>query len=114
MKIQRWRIFAAFITTLFFLFLAARPFTLWAESAAQTVAAAWQQANETVHRRGGWRAYAQELQAPAQEGHDAAPQRDPHAGHGMHQHPAAPAKIATWMVFPSLAQGTVARFPVRR
>jgi hypothetical protein len=34
----------------------------------------WKEANETVHRRGGWRAYAKEA---AGEG------ADPHAGHSM-------------------------------
>lgn len=38
----------------------------------------WKQANETVHQRGGWRAYAQEATD------DAAPAKaDPHAGHAM-------------------------------
>lgn len=38
----------------------------------------WKQANETVHQRGGWKAYAQ-------EGADAAvpAKADPHAGHAM-------------------------------
>ena len=53
---------------------------------------AWKQANDTVHQRGGWRAYAQELQAPASEGHDDTQQPEPHAGHGMHHRPSAPAK----------------------
>ncbi|KQP22714.1 hypothetical protein [Pseudorhodoferax sp. Leaf267] len=35
----------------------------------------WRQANETVRQRGGWKAYAQEAEAPAAEG--------PHKGHAM-------------------------------
>jgi len=42
---------------------------------------AWNEANETVHQRGGWRAYAKE----AAPGVDA----DPHAGHAGHGTPAA-------------------------
>lgn len=34
----------------------------------------WKEANETVHRRGGWRAYAKEAEGEA---------ADPHAGHSM-------------------------------
>lgn len=41
----------------------------------------WKQANDTVHQRGGWRAYAKEAAA------DGA-QADPHAGHGGHAMPA--------------------------
>ena len=40
---------------------------------------AWKQANETVHQRGGWKAYAQEAAAPAQA--------NPHAGHAGHAMP---------------------------
>lgn len=39
---------------------------------------AWKQANETVHQRGGWRAYAQEAADAA-----APAKADPHAGHAM-------------------------------
>ena len=53
---------------------------------------AWKQANDTVHQRGGWRAYAKESEGPAHDGHGATPQPDPHAGHGMHPPAAAPAK----------------------
>lgn len=43
----------------------------------------WKEANDSVGRIGGWRAYAKEAQqgaAPAAP--DAASQPDPHAGHG--------------------------------
>lgn len=40
----------------------------------------WKQANETVHQRGGWKAYAQQAaSAPAA----ASPPRGGHAGHAM-------------------------------
>lgn len=44
----------------------------------------WKEANDTVHQRGGWRAYAKEAAAGA----DA----DPHAGHAGHGAPPAPAE----------------------
>jgi hypothetical protein len=43
----------------------------------------WKEANETVHRRGGWRAYAKEGAGDAV---------DPHAGHSMHTPMATPPK----------------------
>lgn len=49
----------------------------------------WRQANETVHQRGGWRAYAKETSGEA-EG-----ERSPSDAHGAHSPsvpPAAPAK----------------------
>ena len=50
---------------------------------ADEEAVPWKQANETVYRRGGWRAYAKE----AAEGSKSAPSTpggaDPHAGHSM-------------------------------
>ena len=44
----------------------------------------WKEANETVYRRGGWRAYAKEAaeKAPA-EGDLPKVGTDPHAGHSM-------------------------------
>lgn len=50
---------------------------------------AWKEANDTVYRRGGWRAYA-EAQHRAER---AAPPRDiadPHAGHAMPMHKEQP------------------------
>ena len=52
----------------------------------------WKEANDTVHRRGGWRAYAKEAAEPSSEAGspgEAAP-ADPHAGH--HRHGPAPSK----------------------
>jgi hypothetical protein len=49
----------------------------------------WRQANETVHQRGGWQAYAKEASA------DAEGERSPPGAHGAHatpMPPAAPAK----------------------
>ena len=49
----------------------------------------WRQANETVHQRGGWQAYAKEASAES-EG-----ERSPagaHEAHSMHMPHAAPAK----------------------
>lgn len=45
----------------------------------------WREANDTVHSRGGWRAYAKEAQG---SGDAAAPSNDvdPHAGHAMPAH----------------------------
>lgn len=40
---------------------------------------AWREANETVERVGGWRAYAREAQQPEAT---APAKPDPHAGHG--------------------------------
>lgn len=49
---------------------------------------AWQQANETVRQRGGWKAYAREAQgAGGADAHGA------HGGHGSHT-PPAPAAAA--------------------
>jgi len=52
----------------------------------------WKQANDTVHRRGGWRAYAKEASEGSTTEGDA-PKADaaPHAGHSM---PAPPVKKA--------------------
>ena len=50
----------------------------------------WRQANETVHQRGGWRAYAKEASGEA-EG-----ERSPSDAHGAHSTsalPAAPPKV---------------------
>jgi hypothetical protein len=41
----------------------------------------WKEANETVHRRGGWRAYAKENAGDAGDKPSGA--ADPHAGHSM-------------------------------
>ena len=41
----------------------------------------WQQANETVYQRGGWRAYAKEAAAASPNAPVEGP--DPHAGHAM-------------------------------
>ncbi|MEW6703646.1 MAG: hypothetical protein AB1430_02195 [Pseudomonadota bacterium] len=50
----------------------------------------WQQANELVHRIGGWQAYAREASEPAQRA-PAAPARAasgaPAGGHSGHKHP---------------------------
>lgn len=43
----------------------------------------WKEANETVYRRGGWRAYAKEAAEGSQEGASASGAVDPHAGHSM-------------------------------
>ena len=51
----------------------------------------WKEANDTVHQRGGWRAYAKEATA---EGAQAEPKADPHAGHGGHAGHAMPAPAA--------------------
>ncbi|MDH6590364.1 hypothetical protein M2165_000253 [Variovorax sp. TBS-050B] len=48
----------------------------------------WKEANETVHRRGGWRAYAKEAAGPSEGGAAA----DPHAGHARPAPPAAEKK----------------------
>ena len=53
----------------------------------------WKEANDTVHRRGGWRAYAQEAAAApssATGGAATAAPADPHPGH--HRHGPAPSK----------------------
>ena len=41
----------------------------------------WKEANETVHQRGGWRAYAKESAVVADDHPPGA--ADPHAGHSM-------------------------------
>ncbi len=41
----------------------------------------WKQANDTVHQRGGWRAYAKEGSGETSAGSPAG--ADPHAGHAM-------------------------------
>lgn len=41
----------------------------------------WKEANETVHQRGGWRAYAKEGAGEADDKSSGA--ADPHAGHSM-------------------------------
>lgn len=41
----------------------------------------WKEANETVHQRGGWRAYAKESAGEAEDKSSGA--ADPHAGHSM-------------------------------
>ena len=55
----------------------------------------WMEANELVHRRGGWRAYAKEAETPdvAGDRHEA----HGHAGHAMPMHdtPRAPGATAT-------------------
>ena len=43
---------------------------------------AWREANETVERVGGWRAYAREAQQPDSTTPAAPAKPDPHAGHG--------------------------------
>jgi hypothetical protein len=45
----------------------------------------WRQANETVHQRGGWQAYAKEASG------DAEGERSPADAHGAHSTPTAPA-----------------------
>ncbi|MBT2300333.1 hypothetical protein J7E70_07635 [Variovorax paradoxus] len=50
----------------------------------------WKEANETVHRRGGWRAYAKEGAGEADD--KPAGAADPHAGHSMPTPMAAPPK----------------------
>lgn len=49
----------------------------------------WRQANETVHQRGGWRAYAKEASGEAEGEPSPA---DAHAAHSTRMPPAAPAK----------------------
>jgi len=43
----------------------------------------WREANDTVLRRGGWRAYARESDS-AVEAPSSPSKPDPHAGHSMH------------------------------
>lgn len=47
-------------------------------------AAPWKEANDTVYRRGGWRAYAREAEGSGNS--DSSPDVDPHAGHPRHPH----------------------------
>jgi len=49
----------------------------------------WRQANETVHQRGGWQAYAKE--ASGETDGERSPS-DAHEAHSAPMHPAAPAK----------------------
>jgi hypothetical protein len=49
----------------------------------------WRQANETVHQRGGWQAYAKEASGDAEGERSPA---DAHGGHSTPMPPAAPAK----------------------
>jgi hypothetical protein len=49
----------------------------------------WKEANETVHQRGGWRAYAKE---GAGEADDKPSGADPHAGHSLSTPMATPPK----------------------
>jgi hypothetical protein len=52
----------------------------------------WKEANDTAHRRGGWRAYAKEAAEPSSEAGSAgeAAPANPHAGH--HRHDPEPSK----------------------
>jgi hypothetical protein len=50
----------------------------------------WKEANETVHQRGGWRAYAKESAGEADDKPSGA--ADPHAGHSMSMPMATPPK----------------------
>lgn len=43
----------------------------------------WKEANDTVYRRGGWRAYAKEAAAGSNDDAQPAGGADPHAGHSM-------------------------------
>lgn len=43
----------------------------------------WKEANDTVYRRGGWRAYAKEAAEGSKEGASTSGGVDPHAGHSM-------------------------------
>ena len=43
----------------------------------------WKEANDTVYRRGGWRAYAKEAAAGSNDDAQPASGADPHAGHSM-------------------------------
>jgi hypothetical protein len=50
----------------------------------------WKQANETVHQRGGWQAYAKEGAGETRDEPSGA--ADPHSGHAMPKPAAAPPK----------------------
>ena len=50
----------------------------------------WKEANDTVHQRGGWQAYAKEGAGAADE--KPAGTADPHAGHAMPKQAPAPSK----------------------
>ena len=43
----------------------------------------WKEANETVYRRGGWRAYAKEAAESSKDDAPPSGRVDPHAGHSM-------------------------------
>ncbi|VTU44684.1 hypothetical protein [Variovorax sp. RA8] len=54
-------------------------------SYAEEKAIPWKEANDTVHLRGGWRAYAKEVSEATSpvDGPPAKAASDPHAGHAM-------------------------------
>lgn len=54
-------------------------------SYAQEKAIPWKEANDTVHQRGGWRAYAKEAGEASSPREDAPPKAssDAHSGHAM-------------------------------